>query len=332
MKIINLSGTTSIYRLKQSLEFDEQFLFKTSGSTGVPKDLIFSKQQLKESARQTTSFFGLDPKDVLLSPLSLDYVAGKMMAVRAWHLEATLVYIGGVKDPYEWAATYPVSFAAFVPLQMKEMLPNSGAIEWLNQMKHIIIGGAPVSWNLEQEIKDRLSVPVWHTYGMTETLTHVAVRRLNGKHVSSNYQALPRVKFDVDSRQCLKVLSPVQKDWLQTNDVVELGISEFRWLGRADFVINSGGYKVHPEIVEAAILKELGIAGMAVGLPDAKLGEKVVFVTEGDNLVVTKDLRDALSGVLHPFEIPRFTQQMGSFPRTRTGKWDRQEVLRLLSR
>lgn len=335
MRVVNLSdkkGKGSIERFLESLDTTDTFTFKTSGSTGTPKKLKFTKRQLMKSAEQTANAFDLDGKSILLCPLSPDYVAGRMMLVRAWYLDAELVYTDGVKNPFEIAGTYKVSFAAFVPLQLEAMLKSDDAIEWLNQMGTIIVGGAAVHSGLLDRIREKLTVPVYHTYGMTETLTHVAIRRLNGAEASEYYQPLKGVELNLDTDNCLKLKSPVTDDWVQTTDVVEMKNGGFAWVGRKDFIINSGGYKISPEKVESYLAKELDVVCAVVGLPNQQLGEKAVLAIEGfQSFLSHTKLTDILKDVVHPYEIPKEVVLVSRIPRLKNEKMDRLALKKMLT-
>jgi O-succinylbenzoic acid--CoA ligase len=209
-------------------------------------------------------------------------------------------------------------------------------------MRAILVGGAPVSAALEQQIQT-LTAPVYHTYGMTETATHIALRRLNGPDASPWFHPLPGVAIDVDNRGCLRVKGPMTLDhWLQTNDLVELAPATchlppatFRWLGRWDNVVNSGGVKVQVEIVEAAVEQAWLALGwperrfFVAGLPDERLGEAVTLVVEGAPLAVEDEqaLLAATQRRLERFQQPRRVIYSPRLVATATGKIDRRASL-----
>jgi O-succinylbenzoic acid--CoA ligase len=205
-------------------------------------------------------------------------------------------------------------------------------------MHAILAGGAPLSAALEQRVR-AIRAPVYHTYGMTETATHVALRRLNGKEASESFSPLPGVAIDVDERGCLRVKGPMTLNrWLQTNDRVELLTSTppaFRWLGRWDNVVNTGGVKVQVEAVEEALEQARAALGLGerryfiAGLPDQRLGQAVTLVIEGEPLPrhTEEDLLDALRQRLEPHHSPRRVVYRASFAETATGKIDRQRSL-----
>jgi len=226
-----------------------------------------------------------------------------------------------------------------VPMQMQEMLLFSPeSIAFFNHMKAILVGGAAVNFSLLQQIQ-QLDVPVYHTYGMTETASHVALRRLNGPEASANFNTLPGVKIDVDERGCLTITSEqTNHEEIVTNDLVRLIDAEtFEWLGRVDFVINSGGVKIQAEKVEnllEAALAQLGLTfnSFIAALPDEKLGEKVVAVLESKPLdqIQETQLKGKLQALLSRYEVPKSFLYLPEFKRTPSGKLDRQQTLSLV--
>jgi O-succinylbenzoic acid--CoA ligase len=210
-------------------------------------------------------------------------------------------------------------------------------------MAAILLGGGPISAALHEQVQ-QLAAPVYHTYGMTETATHIALRRLNGPAATDAFAPLPGVELALDERGCLAIRGPVTGgEWVQTNDLVELRAdSSFVWLGRFDNVINSGGVKVHSEQVESAI--EALQAGhpdqpwaarrfAITGLPDERLGEVVTLALEGAPLPAEQEaaLTAALRASLDRFETPRRIVYLPHLPQTPTGKIDRAGVLAALS-
>lgn len=302
--------------LAEWLSEQEHLAVTTSGSTGTPKTIFLDKQKMIASARATISYFDLPEKSTALLCLSSDYIAGKMMWVRAlvagWHLD-----VGEV-------SSYPLSrkrknydFAAMVPLQVENSLEN------LDLIQKLIIGGAAVSPILERKLQNT-SCQCFSTYGMTETITHIAVKKLNHlKSEKSAFEALPGVRFETDARNCLIIDAPaISEEKVGTNDVVEL-LSEtrFHWLGRADFVINSGGIKIHPEAVERKLFSQIPNPFFIASLPDDLLGEKVVLLVENPTKIPID------FSVLDKYEIPKQVFFLPKFFYTPNGKLQRQETL-----
>lgn len=219
----------------------------TSGSTGAPKLIKLLKRDMEVSAQATNSFFGITSSSHLLLPLSPDYIAGKMMIVRAEIAGCHLTVETPSNSPFK--SDYGnIDLMAVVPSQCEALIENPIA---LHRIRHLIIGGAALSPSLEAAL---MHTPwkVYATYGMTETCSHVALRRLG----ESRYTALPGITFSTDSRGCLVIHAPAYSfQQLITNDIVRLlNATEFEWLGRFDNVINSGGIKLYPEQLEQILL------------------------------------------------------------------------------
>jgi len=325
---------------RQWLNGAQEFGLRTSGSTGKPQLVTMRRRQLAASARRTGDYFDLGPGDRMLVCLNCEFVGGLMMLVRGLELNLHLTIVEPHADPLALVpAAAEFDFASFVPLQLREVLSHSYAAR-LNRLKAILVGGATVESRLEKEIQ-KLKVPVYLTYGMTETASHIALRRLNGPAVSPFYQVLPGIHVDQDARGCLTVRADVTDDRLvTTNDRVRL-VEErvFEWLGRADFVINSGGVKVQAEKVEQVLevaLAELGLPGrraFVAGRPDARLGEQVTAFVEGAPLSETqaKQLLTLLAERLERYERPRELVYVPQFRTTASGKLDRLGTVRSLA-
>lgn len=317
----------------------QEFGIQTSGSTGAPKVITLTRQQLEASAQATITVLNIKPKDKLLVSLNTETVGGLMLLVRGFLAEMEMTIIEPTANPF--AVLPPGSrfdLASFVPMQLHEMLqlsPESPA--FLNQMKAILVGGGPVNAPLHAQIK-QLTVPVYHTYGMTETASHVALRLLNTPQASPYFKALPGVQLATDARGCLTISGQqTNQERIVTNDLVRLLDGEtFEWLGRADFVINSGGVKVQAEKVETALelaLAQLGLTqnSFIASLPDARLGEKVIAVLEGQPLdqVRKSQLLHKLENLLTRYELPKALFYLPQFKKTASGKLDRLQTLKL---
>ncbi len=311
----------------------DSFLLHTSGSTGNPKPITVSRQQMEASAKGTAQALNLCAGDTALVCLNTSYIAGLMMLVRGMVIGMDLILVPPVSSPLrEIKRQDSLDFAAFVPLQLQTILreQNPDDLSLLNQMKAIIVGGAAPNDELE-EMTGGLSAPVFITYGMTETVSHIALRRLNGKEKEEDYKTLPHVSIDLDERGCLKILAPVtQNQWIQTNDVVVLtGKNSFRWLGRADYTINSGGVKIQPEKVEALLGKLLSENGFScffiAGLPHPQLGEAVTLFVES-NAEPNEALQEKIRSQVDRFQLPKAILCIPSFPKTATGKIERSRI------
>lgn len=289
------------------------------------------------SARLTGQTFSLQPGDTALCCLDVRYVAGLMMLVRALELNLRLVVVEPSTLPLEsWPAGRPLHFAAFVPLQLQRLMrKTSGELPMLRSANALLVGGAPVSSQLEAELQ-RLEAPVFATYGMTETVSHIAIRRLNGPTRSNAFQLLDAVEAGSDARGCLWVRGGMTDFAIvQTNDLVEwTDTRHFRWLGRYDSIINTGGVKIQPERVEALVTPVLLAAGLdarffITGLPDEQLGQGVAMVWEGVPLAleIQEWIQLAVETGLSRFAVPRRWLSIPHFSETSTGKVDQRATL-----
>lgn len=336
----NLPITTAEYE-KKVVDFcqkwlvgQKEFIIKTSGSTGEPKPIILTRNQMVASAKLTGKTFGLRQGDKALVCLNVDYIAGMMMLVRGMELDLKLTIVEPAGNPFEGLNNKTFDFLAFVPLQLQRLLENENSIEFLNEAKAIIVGGASVNEVLVKEI-EKLKAPVYSTYGMTETVSHIAIRRLNGINKSENFQVLAGVNIGIDERNCLNIIAEASSNQLiQTNDIVEIiNEKEFQLIGRFDNIINSGGVKIQLEKVEKAIENEIKILNpkryFTYGIPDEKLGQKLVLFVEGEP--VNKELKNIflknVQAILSKYEVPKAVYFVEKFVETPTGKIDKKAVV-----
>ena len=322
--------------LRQAWEFcrlyasgQESFVLHTSGSTGVPKPIVLTRSQMQASAYVTQRALGLQAGQQALVCLNVGYIAGTMMLVRGMELGLTMHIVTPASLPFGALNPCPkIDFVALVPLQLQAML-EAGQEALLNTLGVIIVGGAPVSESL-REGTQRLSVPVFSTYGMTETVSHVALRRLNGEEATDSYGLLEGVEAATDERGCLRLCGAVTNhQWIQTNDVVEfLGPRKFIIVGRADNIINSGGVKIQLEKVERAIEKTGLIASrfFAWSEPDERLGQKLILVVESEKKLDTELLQTRLIPELLTYELPKKVYFVKKFVETPTGKVDKRRT------
>jgi o-succinylbenzoate---CoA ligase len=295
----------------------------TSGTTGPPKWITIPRRDLVNSARLTGDAFGLQPGDRALLCLPCEFIAGKMMLVRAFALGLDLHIIdprGSVLDALKVPDRF--RFTAMVPLQLHRAIQQDRArIE--QQFDTILLGGGPVSDALIEDISD-LAVKVFQSYGSTETVTHVALRRLNGQERPDAFAAIGKVHFGRDPRGCLVVYTPhLSTKQHITNDLVELvDDTHFRWLGRHDNVILSGGKKIFPEQLEAKTAGAIPFPHYFTGVHDDVLGEAVMLVLETDlpQNEVLPEVLERVMALLHPHEWPRRVQALKRIERTVSGK------------
>lgn len=303
------------------------FTLQTSGSTGRPKQITVTREQLVASARATGAALGLRAGMRALVCLNTAYVAGMMMLVRCEVLGMEAVVVEPSRRPILPFVGQEVrfDFAAFVPMQLHASLEHQGERVMIEQMQAILVGGADVSAELVAACRT-IAAPVYHTFGMTETVSHIALRRLNGPAASDWFVPLPSVQVWQDGRDCLVICGPMTNgEAIISNDRVELDAeNRFRWLGRVDNVINTGGIKVQAEAIEAELYRFWPDQRLLViGQPDAQLGSAVWLVVEGglDEEVVTTAL-----ATLSRYHRPKRTLSLPQFPLTPSGKIDRPAV------
>lgn len=275
---------------------------QTSGTTGAPKTIRTSKQAMVESAIATGDFFDLRPGNKALQCLPVKYIAGKLMFVRAFILGLDMDFVAPSSNPLENKSDVKYDFIAMVPLQAKNSLKE------LKNVKKVIIGGSMISKALEKELL-KLPTKVYETYGMTETITHIAAREVGEKV----FTVLPDITISYDYRNCLVIHAPrISDDLIVTNDIVELtNEKQFKFIGRYDNIINSGGIKLIPEQIEEKLSGKIAARFFVTGKDDEKLGEKLVLVIEGEKQKIEETVFDTLDKYEKPKEIlfiPKFKQ------------------------
>ena len=299
----------------------------TSGSTGKPKRLLVEKRRMVNSARITCDFLGLKEGDTALLCMPLDYIAGKMVVVRSLVSHLHLISVMPSSHPLK-DITQPIDFAAMVPLQVYSSLQEPAERERLMSIRHLIIGGGAIDDSLESQLQ-QFPNAVWSTYGMTETLSHIALRRISGENSSLWYSPLDGVDVSLSSDSCLEIYAPqVNPEKLHTNDIAELrtlpdGSKEFRILGRKDNVIDSGGIKIQAEEVERLLRPHLSCGFMITKVSDARLGEAVTILIESDDAYLALSI---CKHVLPKHWVPRHVLPISHIPLTETGKPARAEA------
>ena len=290
-------------------------LVHTSGSTGEPKPMWAEKRRMEASARITCDFLGLQKGDTALLCMSLDYIAGKMMVVRSLVRGMRLITVPPSGEPLA-TVVEPIDFAAMVPMQVYNCLHKPLLKQRLMSIRHLIIGGGAIDDALANELRTFPNA-VWSTYGMTETLSHIALRRLNGPDASDWYTPFDGVTLSLNDDQCLVINAPTVHDGLLiTNDIAEIHSQSFRILGRKDNVICSGGLKIQAEEVERLLHSYMRVPYLITKRRDEKFGEIVVLLTEGD----TVEARSLCQRVLPHYWIPRDYVHVDCIPLTETGK------------
>lgn len=294
----------------------------TSGSTGKPKIITLNKQSMVHSAIVTGNYFNLKPGDLALLCLPANYIAGKMMLVRAIILGLQLDIVTPSANPLAFLNKV-YDFSAMVPMQL------ANSIDELSRVKTLIVGGAKVSQKLCRQISDSSS-NIYITYGMTETITHIAVKKLSGNSLSTNFETLSDITISQDDRNCLIINAPyLSKEVIITNDVVSIkSDSSFELLGRIDNVINSGGVKIYPEILEEKLTSFIENDFFIASINDEVLGERVVLIIEGNEMKLPDNIFESLSH----FEKPKNIFFTHEFERTPSGKLSRLKTLESIKR
>lgn len=312
---------------------DESFITAmSSGSTGVPKKIKLQKERMIYSAINTGTYFELPEKTSALLCMSPNFIAGKMMLVRAltlgWHLDVVAPTSQPLKD-----RNNRYDFAAMVPLQLYKSLDE------LNKIKKLIVGGGAISKNIILRIQE-VSTKIFATYGMTETITHIAAKKLNHfenpeSEALNCYTTLPNIHISLDQRHCLVIDAPqLSEKPIVTNDItILLSDTTFRWMGRFDNVINSGGIKIIPEHVESQLEKVISNRLFVGGISDPVLGEKLILIVEDAELIYSKEQIFAeiqRLDTLSKFEMPKEIYFLEKFIETENGKINRIRTLNLL--
>ena len=316
----------------------DRVLVRTSGSTGKPKPMMVEKKRMLNSARITCDFLGLKPGDSALLCMSLDYIAGKMVVVRSIERHLHLISVPPSGHPLK-DVDEEITFAAMVPMQVYNTLQVPEERERLSRIRHLIIGGGAIDAALEKELKSfPANIAIWSTYGMTETLSHIALRRINGDESSEWYQPFDSVHISQTEEGCLVIDAPqVCAETLVTNDIVEIEPYiynkveklRFRIKGRKDNVICSGGIKIQIEEVETLLKPHLEKPFMLAKKKDGKFGEIAVLLSEDEDIKrVEATVRRLLSDESekssdhkkYKYWIPKEFRYVEHLPLTETGK------------
>ncbi len=315
-----------------------EFQLQTSGSTGPPKFITIKRKQMEASAGLTIKALKLKPDYTALVCLDTKYIAGQMMLVRCLTHGMNIVAVDPSSNPFDKIhSSMSIDFAAFVPYQIQTIL-NSSNYDRLDEMKCAIIGGAPLDLISKKELQ-ALAGRFYTTYGMTETISHVALQQLNGEQAQEYFEVLDGIEISKDERGCLIIqASYLNPEKIITNDLVEIiDEKKFKWLGRWDNVINSGGVKVIPEKVELAVQEifdslKLPNHFFVTGLPDEKLNQRVFLIVEGSSfpndiqLKIKKDIEKKIGR----YERPKELKFISNFIRTENGKVKRSDTLNLV--
>lgn len=297
------------------LDNNDFIITKTSGTTGKPKEIKIKKQAMVYSALATGDFFKLKPGNTALHCLPCQYIAGKMMLVRAIILGLELTLVNPKGNLFQNDSNC-YDFVAMVPLQVENSLED------LHQIKKLIIGGAKPSRKLIEILKSQTTTEVFETYGMTETITHIAAKNIQ----DDLFKVLPNISISKDERDCLVIEAPrITSEKIITNDIIEIsGDNNFKWLGRIDNVINSGGVKLFPEQIEKKLEAVISERFFITSEEDKKLGNKAVLVIESKSEAIENLNFDCLD----KYEKPKEIYLVSEFVETETGKVNRRETFK----
>ncbi|MEX0287819.1 MAG: AMP-binding protein [Flavobacteriaceae bacterium] len=297
---------------------------RTSGSTGSPKLIRLRRKQMINSARATGNFLALSPGDSALLCLPMEYIAGKMMLVRAMVLGLELHYKIPSSTPLE-QGNQEYNFGAMTPMQLKN------SISQIERIRKLIVGGSAVPEDLREELTLKKN-QIYESFGMTETITHIALKKLSRGASEEHFKTLDNVRVTIDKRNCLVIEAPdINAEKIVTNDLVSLhSETEFKWLGRIDNMVNSGGIKLSPEQIEEKIKNCINTRFFVTGLPDEVLGEHLVLILEGEKDI--KTIRECIGRLkqLEKFEIPKKIFCIPAFVLTKSGKIKRSETRALV--
>jgi O-succinylbenzoic acid--CoA ligase len=314
-----------VFFLNEWLTDSEKVEVQTSGSTGVPKIFEIEKKKMLNSAKMTCDFLGLNENDKALICLPVEYISGKMMVVRSFERKLKLIIKNPSLEPLK-ELNEEIDFCAMTPLQVENSLDK------IHLIKNLIIGGAAVSESLKSKINQTLKISdsqtkIYETYGMSETLSHIALKEIYPNQ-NDYFTVFENVSISKDERECMKISAPdLNSEILQTNDLVEIkNYNQFKFLGRIDNVINSGGAKIFPEQLEALVKKEIPNEVAFLGLKDDSLGQRLIAVIEGEKSddLIKKIIEIQFEKKFHKPKEIIFVEEI---PRTANGKVSRIKLL-----
>jgi O-succinylbenzoic acid--CoA ligase len=316
------------------LNGQSEFILHTSGSTGTPKDILIKRNQLSSSAHMTGEALELPKGTRALVCLNVSYIAGIMMLVRGMELGWELSIVEPSSNPLLEFENPIFDFTAMVPLQLSTGLADENTSDMVENLGKILLGGAPVGMQLQKQI-DQLKIPVYQSYGMTETVSHVALRKLNGPEVENDYKVLPGIEFGLDERGCIFLSGAVTNgEKIQTNDLAEItSENTFNWIGRIDNIINSGGVKIVLDKVDeivAEVFYDLGYENNFFSWfeNDEKLGQKLILVVlKNGNILSEENLLGEIRKRISTYETPKHVYFVDEFIKTPTDKVDKRRTV-----
>lgn len=311
----------------------ETITVHTSGSTGLPKAIELTKTAMRNSALMTNTFFGLNETSTALLCLPANYIAGKMMLVRAMEGKFNLLTVEPKANPFE-NLQQSIDFTAITPYQLTHSLQDIMRIENEKlEIRKVIVGGAKFNSDTEKKLQ-QFNTAFFETYGMTETCSHIALRAVNGPDKSDYFQTLRGISIRKNENDCLCIKAPhLLSDEIATNDIVELIDTErFMIKGRYDNIINSGGVKLNPELIEQKLEALISVPYFISSKPDSALGNKVILVIESEPLNATDEENrwTAINHLLEKYERPKEICYIPQFCYSATNKLLKNKTLRLL--
>jgi O-succinylbenzoic acid--CoA ligase len=310
-----------------------EFEIKTSGSTGVPKTINLSRNLIEASIEMTKNAFGLYNGHLFFCCLNIENIAGLMMLLRSQALNGEVIVVEPSSNPFEklgnldylFSDNRGKNFFAFVPLQLQKLLENEKSTQILKTAKAILVGGAAMNAELKAKIIE-LYLPVYETYGMTETISHIAIKNIRLEEDA--FKTLEGVEIKLNELGCLMVKSPsTDFEWITTNDIVEIIDNKtFKLIGRFDNIINSGGVKIQLEEIERKIGEQFKIESryFCYGILDEKLGQKLILIVESKEKLISKE---QLSTILSKFEVPKEIYFVEKFSETSSSKVDKRKTI-----
>jgi O-succinylbenzoic acid--CoA ligase len=293
----------------------KSFLFHSSGSTGNPKPIYLSREQLYSSAKMTGEWLDLQKGDVALLSLSPSYIAGAMVLVRALVHDLSVILVEPCQNPLVQIPPISIHLASFVPTQWSTILDSDVDLNvYFKEAKGVLLGGATVPDSLRKDF----GFPVYETYGMTETVSHIAFRTWN----QLEFQTLAGVQIAQSDENCLLICAPMtDNSWIETRDVVEIvEPGRFKLMGRLDRIINSGGLKIQPEKIEEVYRSLINVPLFVAGVPDEFWGQKVVLFVEATQMSACDE--KVIQERLNTYEVPKQVVCLPSFIKTTSAKID----------
>ena len=317
----------------------DTFKLQSSGSTGKPKSITLHRDQMISSAESTLDYLNISSGGKALLCLDPRHIAGKMVIVRSLIGNLDLYAFNPTANPLsENKIEHSIDLASFVPYQVVNIIKNSYSFSKFKKIENVIIGGAGISLELEKKLR-LLNNKVYHSFGMTETVSHIALKQLSGIDQFQYFKVLPGIEIGTDSRGCLTVKGEItREETIVTNDLVQIkSNNEFIWKGRFDHVINTGGIMININSLETKIREILESMDFNNNffidqVPDEKLGERIVLIFEsGDSEIKREPLKEILKKQLTKFEMPKNIYIVEKFSLTNSGKVDRKLIIKQIT-